>query len=388
MEAMCEWCGQQVPVNPDGTCFLGHPAVVMGGPIPAPEAAPPDFVDVMAPPPAQDDMIAPLPDVFVLGEDGGHETLAPPPAAGPAMAVPAVPAPAFAAAAPPMPMAAAPPPMPPPMELQGAVLAAPTVAQPLPMAPPPPFATSPAVAPPTAAPAPPMPVSMPAVAAPAATGPHLTPPAPGPLTESLPAVTMAPPGPMMAPVAGMSPAQPISTLPPQPPAPPLNPVDMAFAPLTGLQVAPPPIRTPVASAQPPAPEAWNLVPVSPGVAVYEYRPPGPPQPNDEVVAQLPPPHVPTVGVGPMPAPQQQGLFPAWEDATVLQEPAQAIAYPAPMIVPQDLTGGDPQGLEAGLPVGDSDLDVPQPRRRQMLMLVVLGVVAIGAGVYAAVTFLF
>jgi|GEM_PF-1530986 len=29
MRGSCEWCGQVVPVNPDGTCFLGHPASVV-----------------------------------------------------------------------------------------------------------------------------------------------------------------------------------------------------------------------------------------------------------------------------------------------------------------------------------------------------------------------
>lgn len=72
MEAMCDWCGQVVPVGLDGTCFLGHP--VSAAPVPAAGPGPVDL-DIAAEPSHPADTVAPVPDFAAVGSP-----LPPPPA--------------------------------------------------------------------------------------------------------------------------------------------------------------------------------------------------------------------------------------------------------------------------------------------------------------------
>lgn len=65
MEAMCDWCGQVVPIGMDGTCFLGHP--VSAPPVPTAAAAEPVELDVASLPPAAIDAVAPVPDFTTVG---------------------------------------------------------------------------------------------------------------------------------------------------------------------------------------------------------------------------------------------------------------------------------------------------------------------------------
>lgn len=283
MEAMCDWCGQVVPIDLDGSCFLGHPVSAAAQPV-----APVDL-DVATPPPTPLDTVASIPEFT-------------------AVASPPLPAP---------PMPADMGPVPPALPPQPPVFAG---SAPAPAAPQPPHA--PIVPPPL--PAPPVPVG-----------------AGAPLGSGLPGAPMSP-----------------------------NPVDAAFAPLTGASAsaAAPPLMTPQAYApSPPQPFApvpatpqqhehagpalppqaptgpgWQAVHLADDVAVFEYRPPGAAAPTDDVIAQLPPPAVPAAASAP------EGL-----------SAADVAAF-----APND---------ELGIPESGS-------KTRQILLLAVLAIVALGAAV--------
>ncbi|MCC7077574.1 MAG: hypothetical protein IT198_10650, partial [Acidimicrobiia bacterium] len=104
MQGFCDWCHQEVPLNPDGTCFLGHPATAVRS--------------VSAPPLETMPAMHAEPEVAATSLPGGY--VAPDPvAAAPPMAAPppAMGPPPMAAPPPamgPPPMAAPPPAMGPP----------------------------------------------------------------------------------------------------------------------------------------------------------------------------------------------------------------------------------------------------------------------------------
>lgn len=278
MEAMCDWCGQVVPIGLDGACFLGHPVSVPPSTAGTPE------LDIATPPPPPLDTVAPVPDFAT---------------------VPALPQPAPPQHADIGPVPAALPPQPPVFAGTPAVPAAPQ----------PPHA--PIVPPPM--PSPPVPVGAGALAGPG------------------PTASVAEP----------------------------NPVDAAFAPLTGassqgpLQAGPQPQAfTQVLPAQPQVPPGlalppqaptgpgWQAVHIADDVAVFEYRPPGGAVSADDVVAQLPPPPGHPGAAGP-------------EGAGVPVSPPDVASF-AP---------------------GD-ELDIPDKgsKTRQILLLAILAIVALGAAV--------
>lgn len=240
MEAMCEWCGQVVPIGLDGSCFLGHPvsasAVATAAATPWQDDAPgqPEFdLDIAAAPPEPLDTVPPMPDFAAM----------PPPMVAPPVPVDQGPVPAVlapqgpvfaptpAGAAPQPPQVPLMPPAPPPM--------------PMPLAP----------VPVTAAP---VPGAVGAAAAPLPMAANPVDAAFAPLISAdVPAQVPPPPGPFPAPPSGPA-------LPPQAPTGP----------------------------------GWQAVHIADDVAVFEYRPPRAAVPGDEVVATLPPPltQAPHVGV--------------------------------------------------------------------------------------------
>lgn len=140
MEAMCEWCGQVVPVGLDGTCFLGHSmsASVMAtasaasthDDAPLPQAY--DLDIATAPDPL--DTVPPLPDFAAM-----PPPLTAPPIPvdqGPVPPVLAPQGPAFAAAAPQPPQVPLIPPAPPPMPVAAVAVPQPVgaAAGPVPLA--------------------------------------------------------------------------------------------------------------------------------------------------------------------------------------------------------------------------------------------------------------
>ncbi|MBX7159648.1 MAG: hypothetical protein K1X95_05085 [Acidimicrobiia bacterium] len=107
MEAMCDWCGQVVPISVDGTCFLGHPVSASA----TRSASAAAEIDIAAPPPLPADTVAPVPDFTAITPDPTPAPIPAPPLQADPGPVPVSlpPQPPVFAAAPPMPAAPQPP---------------------------------------------------------------------------------------------------------------------------------------------------------------------------------------------------------------------------------------------------------------------------------------
>lgn len=321
MHGFCEWCQQEVPLNADGTCFLGHPAsathVVEPSPVEmattvtaetevAAAAVEADLESVVL----EEPVGAPLPppsdvatrEMLLAPPMPAVSGAPPPPGPGPGHDMPVPPVPAPATVSDPL------------VEFAAAASAAP--------APP-----APGVAAPTVGPPPPTPP-------PAATVPqHDMPPVP-------PSAPLEAVGPMTPPVfepfQGAPPPHVPAAAPPAT-APAIAPPEAIPVP-RAVATAPPPPQGPPPQTQPAV--EWEPVPELSDPPIYEYRPGPPHAASPEVVmAGLPPAHEVTAGAPPRKppgAPHEPSagsrLFPNW-GATTGSETAPLDAHP-------DFPGGE------------------------------------------------